>query len=207
MNRQTLVFVKLPKEISDKVYELNQIISSECNNDYRSNLDGIWQSHLMLFLSVTKSESQNEILKKVKEIVNSLEKFQVVLGDFKKESEKFIFIDIDEASKIKFASVHDKLVNKLQLYRDQTINPKYLEKWNQFSDKEKQLIKTTGLPYPYESHITIARVLPEELNKAGNLIESKSMTGLAFEVEEILVAQDIHTESSDWEIIDRIVLK
>lgn len=206
MNKQILIYIKPPDEVSDKVFELNNLISSSFHNDYRSNIDGKWQSHLMLFLSRMNINHISEIIDSSRKAITGVRPFKVTFGTFKVESPKYLFLEIDKNSVSNFSAIHERLVNELQTYRDQSINQKYLDKWSKFSEDEKERIKLTGLPYKYEPHITIARVLPEELYSTENLIRDKSMKRITFEAKTLCIAQEEQTVDSDWKIVGEIKL-
>ncbi len=182
-----LIYFEPPLSISTRIQKLYKIISSKHKNSYNSLVNGIWRSHLMVYLSSMPEENETKILTVVKKIAENLKPFKVKLSDFEKEDSGYIFVGIEKNYHKQLKSIREKLIDELLPYRDSSIKKKYLDKWDSFSNPEKQRIKKTGLPYKYKPHLTVARVLPEETKSAIKLIEDKSLKSTHFTVNTIQV--------------------
>lgn len=200
-NKQLLVYIKPPKTISQQIFCLNQEISSKFHNDYLSHLKSVWESHLMVYLSPMLLINTDKILKIVGESALAIKPFMIKLGDFTTKEDKYLFVSVEEQSQAHFKTIHDDLVLGLKDCRDQTISKKYLDRWDNFSDEEKERIQNTGLPYLYEPHMTVARLLSEELSLALEIIKDKSLRGQHFIAEKLCVAQESDEPEIDWTIL------
>ncbi|KKU83377.1 MAG: hypothetical protein UY11_C0021G0017 [Candidatus Amesbacteria bacterium GW2011_GWC2_47_8] len=140
----------------------------------------------------------NSILQESQQIVAQTRSFTVKLGGFEIAAGNYLVIAIDKESAPRLHQLHDNLVNRFTSLRGKGINPKYLEKWAIFSDKEKIRIKDTGIPYPYEPHLSVAKLLPEELNSAMSLIKDNSFSGESFLARELIVSQQSDNVATDW---------
>jgi len=175
-DKQILIFVRPPKEISRRIYKLNKLLSSKFHNSYMSHVPFEWESHLMVYLSPMPNHNLNSILQESQQIVAQTRSFTVKLGGFEIAAGNYLVIAIDKESAPRLHQLHDNLVN----------------------DKEKIRIKDTGIPYPYEPHLSVAKLLPEELNSAMSLIKDNSFSGESFLARELIVSQQSDNVATDW---------
>lgn len=157
---QYLIYIPVPQNISNQFEEWNKFIGSKHANTYKTYIDDKWSSHLMLYLSPMPGKNLTKILDEIKTFSSTLSTTKISFDRFTSKPDGFIFAEISEDSKTLLEEMHSNLVNILLRYRDQNIKPKYLERWDTYSEKQRNNIKTTGIPYEYEPHITVAKVDP-----------------------------------------------
>lgn len=136
----------------------------------------------MVYLSPMPEKNEAKILEVVKQVAENLKPFEVKMSDFEKEGSGYIFVGVDKKCHMQLRDIRDELIDRLLQFRDSSIKKKYSDKWESFSEQEKQRIKKTGLPYKYRPHLTVAKVLPQEVDRATSLIENKSLKGSCFDV-------------------------
>lgn len=141
----------------------------------------------MVYLSPMPEKNETGILNVVKRTAENLKSFEVKMSNFEIESSGYIFVGVDRKCHKQLKDIRDELINKLLQYRDSSIKKKYLDKWESFSELEKQRINKTGLPYKYKPHLTVAKVQPQEVDRAFSLIKNKGLRGSCFDAGAIQV--------------------
>jgi len=151
-----LIYIPPSQEISDLIEKVNiKLRENHPSNTYIPLYKGKWHCHLMVYLSPMPSENEESIIDVVQKLTKEVSPFKVELRDLNYADSNYLYIGVNEDARIKLESIHNKLVEKLSPLRDQTIKEKYLQKWDSFSEEEKNRIRTTGLPYKYTPHITL----------------------------------------------------
>ena len=135
----------------------------------------------MAYLSPMPVENEQKILDVVTKLNKVIPKFRVKLEGFVKGTNGYIFVALDEKSQNKLKEIRNQLIDSLLPYRDSTIKQKYLDKWERFSEEEKDRIKTTGLPYEYEAHLTLAQVPEGKEEEVIEILQGNSLNGQNFE--------------------------
>lgn len=186
-SKNYLIHFEPPQELSNKIQYIFNKISSEFDNTYNSLIDGIWRSHLMVYLSPMPVANEPEILKVLELISKELKPFRVVLGDFVKGSNGYIFVEVNNKYQNTLIEIREKIIEALYPLRDTAIKQKYLDKWDQFSSEEKERIKLTGLPYEYNAHFTVAQVPADKQDEALSIIKDRGLSGESFTASELQV--------------------
>ena len=184
-----LVYFEPPKEISEKVEELNNLISRKYENLYSSYMDGEWFSHIAVYFQSPMPEKNKDIiLNATKQIASQIGSFEAALEDFILGSSGYIFVDLDKDSKEKFHEIFKLFRENVRGLEGVQISDKYLEKWKEFSEKERKRVEETGRPYPYQAHISIVKLVEEKKNEeALEMIRDKSLKGYTFTTDKIKV--------------------
>lgn len=190
-----LIHFEPPIEISQKIEKLHRKISNQYENPYNSLIDGVWRSHLMVYLSPLPKENEESILDVAEKTSKEFQPFNVLLNDFEKGSTGYIFVGINEESQQPLRNIRKVLIDRILPHRDTTIKQKYLDKWESFTEEEETRIKTTGLPYSYTPHFTAAKVDEDKVKPAMDLISDSSLAGESFTAEYLQVltfCQDVN---------------
>lgn len=182
-----LIHFEPPQRISDQIQKMYATISNNFENKYNSIVDGIWRSHLMVYLSPMPVSNQENILQVVKDISKTLTPFQIELGNIVKGTSGYIFIEIDELAQTQLEEIRNKLIERLMPLRDSYIKQKYLERWDELSKIEQERIRTTGLPYEYKAHFTIAQVPEGSQEEAIATIKENTVAGEKFTANKLQV--------------------
>lgn len=204
-SRQILVYFKPSNEISTHIESLNLLITKQFDNNYRSHVDGRWESHLMVFLGRFYAKDINKVLEVVEKTIKKIKSFEISTSDLRVDG-KFIFLDIDKNSQLKLVKIHDLLIEKLNHLREHTIPVKYRELWSSLTDRQKYLVKTSGLPYEYIPHFTIVRLQEKNVTNVMAKLQTKRLNPLIFHADEIKIAIDDDSINSDWKTLKSIKL-
>ena len=200
---QYLIYFEPPLSISERIYELHQRIARKYHNEYQSYIDGVWISHLMVYISPLPEENVPVILKEVQKIAQGLTKFEITLNGFIEAASNYIFVNIDSPIN-RLVEINNQLVHTIKPYRDARVKQKYLDMWDSFTPVQRARIKLTGHQYPYEPHITIVKVLPAEVERAIHLIKNDPLVGEVFLADKLHVLKfqdDVNTRVAEFPLI------
>jgi hypothetical protein len=202
-NKLFLIYLSVPKKISEKIFEINKLISRRFpENSYSAFYKGKWQSHIMLYLSPMDMADKENIIREIRSIAEGTKTFRVVFDDFEKASGNYLFVGIKDEPKGSIKGLHNKIVRALLPFRDGVIKEKYLQKWESFSSEERERIKSTGVPYEYVPHTSVATLGSEkEVLEAINEIKNLSPKGVEFEVKRIEIMTSNVDDYEDKEIV------
>lgn len=182
-----LVYIPVPEYISDKIHQMNLLVTDRFeNNSYSSFYKGKWESHIMLYLSPMACSRQGDIIREVELLSKKFKKFKIILDDFEEASGNYLFIGVRDEPTDTIKYFHDELVNAMLPFRDSSIKEKYLQMWDTYSVEEQNRIKTTGIPYEYVPHTSVASLSSEsEVAEAKSMLKDKSLEGLEFEADKL----------------------
>lgn len=198
-----LIYIPPSEEVSNLIEKANIVLRpNHPNNTYIPLYKGKWYSHLMVYLSPMPVTETENIINAVNKITNNISRFTVKLSDIEMADANYLQVRIDRESQVFIRSIREKLVEVLLPYRDKTIKSKYLQKWDSFSDDEKVRIKTTGIPYVYEPHLTIGVFGDtDELKQAYEEVKQINFTGENFEANKIEILTSFGNDYNNKEII------
>lgn len=198
-----LIYIPVPEHISEKIYQMNEIINGKFdNNSYSSFYKGKWQSHIMLYLSPMSVDKQSDIVREIKLICKDLKRFKITLGDFEEATGNYLFIGVKDDPEGSIKCLHENIVKALLPFRCTLIKEKYLQKWDSYTIEEQDRIKNTGTPYNYVPHTSVASLdNEEEVKTAIKMLEDKSLKGLGFIIDRIEIMTSNINDYTDKEII------
>lgn len=198
-----LIYIPPSAKISYLLEKVNmKLRENHPSNTYVPLYKGKWHSHLMVYLSPMPVSNQNNIIDVVKNIVGDIKAFTVKLSDLEIADSNYLYVNVDNESRILLENIHSRLVEKLALFRDRTIKEKYLQKWDTFSHDEMNRIKTTGLPYKYVPHMTLGVFSgKEEQEIAFKEVTPFNLKGNSFLAKGIEVMTSIGSDYKDKEIV------
>ena len=147
-------------------------------------------------------DEKENIVREIRLIAEGTKPFKIVFDDFEEASGNYLFIGIKDEPKGSIKGLHNKIVSALLPFRDGVIKEKYMQKWESFSTEEQERIKSTGIPYEYVPHTSVATLGSEkEVLEAINEVKDKSPKGLEFEVEKMEIMISNVDDYDDKEII------
>lgn len=206
--RRTIVFFKPSKEVCDRYFEVFKLLSDKFHNEYMAHAkDYSWDPHVMVYLSSIPLSNTHDVIKKVGEIAREFSPFEILFTYYKALSGSYISSQAtDPAGNLK--RLNSRLIDALSPFRTQKIEGKYQEKWDSFTDEEKERTQKYGIPYEYSSHLTIAKLRPEECEPALELLKSQQagLRGLSFTANTLLIAQDNLDPHANWPVIGHFEL-
>jgi 2'-5' RNA ligase len=202
-SKSFLVYIPPSEYVSDLLKEVNQKLRDRHpSNTYLPLYQGKWHSHLMLYLSPMPVKNQGRIIEKVKAISKKIILFNIELSELEMAESNYLYIGVNKEAKVILENIHNNLVEALYPHRDTTIKEKYLQKWDSFSEEEKNRIKTTGLPYIYVPHTTLGVFEnKKELEQAYNEAQEFNLTGKSFTADRIEILTSVGSDYRDKEIV------
>lgn len=202
-SKSFLIYIPPSQEISDLLEKVNnRLRENHPSNTYLPIYKGKWHSHLMVYLSPMPIIKEKEIITIVSDLSKELSSFEVILSELEIADSNYLYVNVDEKSKIILENIHEQLVERLKSLRDATIKEKYLQKWDKFSEDEKYRIKTTGLPYIYVPHMTLGVFENrQEQEVAYSEALPFNLTGKKFRANKIEILTSVEPDYKEKEII------
>jgi hypothetical protein len=204
--KRTIICFYPSEEICSLYKQAYDRISSKFPNDYMSHAKFTWRPHLMVYLSELPVQNNPKIISVVEKIASQTLSFKVMIHEPYTMSANYIAYGISSPND-ELISINKELVKQIAPLRGTVIRQKYLDNWSNYSNEQRRLLKDTGLPYPYESHLSIAKLLPEQNIQALKLISDIPLAGKEFIASEIIIAQDHGVPEEDWPVLAKFQLR
>lgn len=192
------VSITLPYKIEEKVRAVRDQIVNRFSDQYNYLAAGaVWGAHVGMFTLCINRKQGETMLAKAKEMAKIIQPFNLSLGKIElSNDQKYIFLNFDEKSEVFLKDLNRKFFKKLDLIRDGAIPPKFLNHWDELSEREKMLLVKTGNKYPFVPHFSLAKLHPEESQKAIEEIDVHQFENVHFTVAEFnFTRQDANKEN------------
>lgn len=210
-NPQTLTFITAPEKIAKEIRRLYDIVGSKFENQYIAQInseDEDWKPHVSIYNSSFPSENLDKVLNTISKVAEKTKPVEINLGKITYSNDKqYLFVEVDTSADDSVLKFNKALLNELSSLREGNIKPKYLAMWEEFAEEEKELIKKTGHRYKYTPHLTIAKLDPEEMEDAFQLVKDEDLSKLSFTADEIFFDVEQGDPLEEWKDVGRFKLK
>lgn len=182
-----MVYIEAPQEISDRVERLNKLIDRRYSNTYFSYFGKRWFSHIAVYYpSPCPKYNEEKINRVAKEISAIIPAFNISLSDYIiEEKTGYILIGCEEEALEPIIKMDELFRNKLSGLQGFQIKQKYLDMWDSFTKEEQERTLAVGRPYPFQPHISVCKVNPNEVKKAYEDIRTEVFSGETFSVNKL----------------------
>ncbi|MBN1618417.1 2'-5' RNA ligase family protein [Candidatus Dojkabacteria bacterium] len=199
------IYLSVPNDICLELQQIYNMISQKYENKYPTLNE--WNPHIDILTQRVKIENSSDYLQSLEKLDKKYKIFSVELSHFELSSDnKYIFLKLTRKSEASIISLRNKIEEVVKKYADLTVTQYHLNKWNEYTKKEKELIEKTGSPHVYCPHISIIKLDPKDTARALKDINQKLINSLQWTATDLVVTRQSEDPENIFPIIKRMSL-
>jgi len=199
------IYIPLPKHINDELFTLYKDLSQKYTNEYLNEKS--WKAHITIGVLPLTDKDTGKFVQIGTKILDTIEKFPVSFSTFELSTDKrYIFLEPDTPSKEKVMELRKRFEKETKDKFTIEIPGKYKEKWDTYTNEEKEQLKQTGSPYLFEPHVSIVKLDPAESEKALMEIKDNKILKESFIVDEFHISGQSVDPMNQFPILKKILL-
>jgi hypothetical protein len=199
------IYIPLPKNFNDELFAIYKDLSQKYTNEYLN--ENSWKAHVTIGVLPLIDKDTETFVQIGTRVLAGIKKFSVSFSAFELSTDKrYIFLEPDVQSKEKIMELRKRFEKEIKDKFKIEIPRKYIEKWETYTDDEKERLQQTGSPYLFEPHVSIVKLDPTESENALKEIQNNKILEESFVVDEFHISGQSEDPLNEYPILKKIQL-